>query len=75
VQLGYFLGESEWGRGLGTEFVGALVAWLAARGPLRLTAYTDSDNLASAKVLEKSGFVRQEAASSTERFCFALTRG
>lgn len=59
VELGYTLARSRWGRGLATE--AARLCIDAAFGPLglpRLVALADVDNPASARVLEKLGFLR-----------------
>lgn len=58
-ELGYWLGEPYWGRGMATEAGRALVD-AAQRIPLveTLAARALPDNLASIKVLEKLGFHR-----------------
>lgn len=58
VEIGYGLTPDVWGRGYATEAVGALVAALLARPDVRrVTAHTALTNPASARVLEKLGFV------------------
>jgi RimJ/RimL family protein N-acetyltransferase len=56
-RLGYWIGPRHWGRGLGTEAVGAVVghAFRAYPGE-RIGAGVFSDNPASRRVLEKLGF-------------------
>ncbi|MEP9364327.1 GNAT family N-acetyltransferase [Nocardioides sp. CN2-186] len=57
---GYVLTEAAWGNGYATEAETALLAW--AYGALdlnRVQAEVDTRNLASARVLEKLGFVRE----------------
>ena len=57
IELGYRVIQSHWGRGLATEMAAAWVA--QAFGPLGLTdliAFSHPDNLASIRVMEKSGF-------------------
>ena len=58
--LGYNLAKRFWGRGYGTEAVSA-VARMAFSIPevFRVSAVVDVENVASARVLEKSGFVRE----------------
>ena len=57
AEMGYWLGESHWGRGLMTEAVQAFVPWALARFNLaRLHANVFAFNTASARVLEKAGF-------------------
>lgn len=57
IHVGYFLGEEFWGRGIGTESLGALVSEFRTRSPIRLEAGVDRENIGSARVLAKSGFV------------------
>lgn len=55
--FGYMLGRDAWGRGFATEIGHAFVAHAFACGLPRLTACVFTDNPASARVLEKLGFV------------------
>jgi [ribosomal protein S5]-alanine N-acetyltransferase len=58
--LGYCLDEGAWGQGFATESAGALLQWAFAGLDLnRVQAQTDTRNAASARVLEKLGFVRE----------------
>lgn len=58
-EIGYGINPSAWGRGYGTEAVGALVARLLDQQAVRVvTALTAVDNPASQRVLEKLGFTR-----------------
>lgn len=58
--LGYCLAESAWGRGYATEAAGAVLSWAFEVLDLnRVQAETDTRNLASARVLDKLGFVRE----------------
>lgn len=58
--VGYCLDEPAWGQGYATEAVGALVHWLYDALDLnRVEAELDTRNIASARVLEKLGFVRE----------------
>jgi [ribosomal protein S5]-alanine N-acetyltransferase len=59
AEVGYWLGEPLWGRGLATAAVGALVDWAFARFPglERIQGRVFSWNPASARVLEKNGFI------------------
>ena len=57
AELGYWLGEPFWGRGIMTEAVPAIVQLGFERLPLhRIEAYVYDNNPASARVLEKAGF-------------------
>jgi ribosomal-protein-alanine N-acetyltransferase len=60
ASLGYCLTDAAWGHGYATEAAGALLGWAFATLDLnRVQAETDTRNLASARVLEKVGFVRE----------------
>ena len=58
--MGYCLEEAAWGHGYATEAAGALLSWAFGAWDLnRVQAETDTRNVASARVLEKLGFVRE----------------
>lgn len=60
VDLGYVLGKKHWGTGLMPEAIGALCdAALALPACFRVQASCDTENAASVRTLEKSGFVRE----------------
>ncbi len=60
AEVGYWLGEPFWSRGIATRAVRALSDWAFADfGLLRLHAYVFGDNTASMRVLEKAGFERE----------------
>lgn len=56
AELGYWLGREFAGDGYMTEAAGALLAFATARAPARITAFADTENAASRRVLEKLGF-------------------
>ncbi len=58
AEIGYWVGRAWWGRGLATEALIALSAAVFALHPeiLRIYAVPFADNLASRRVLEKSGY-------------------
>lgn len=57
AELGYWLSESYWGRGIVTEAVAALTDWGFVAFPLsRIYALPFARNIASARVLEKAGY-------------------
>jgi [ribosomal protein S5]-alanine N-acetyltransferase len=56
--LGYWLGEDFWGRGIMTEAVAVFTDFCFENFPLhRISAEVFANNAASARVLEKAGFV------------------
>jgi ribosomal-protein-alanine N-acetyltransferase len=60
ASLGYCLDEAAWGHGYATEAARALLRWAFDTLDLnRVQAETDTRNVASARVLEKLGFVRE----------------
>lgn len=59
-ELGYWLGEEYWGRGIVTAAIRQFAPWAMERFRLtRLHADTFHDNPASARVLEKCGFAKE----------------
>ncbi|MFC7246987.1 GNAT family N-acetyltransferase [Catellatospora aurea] len=60
ASLGYCFGKAAWGHGYATEAARALLEWAYATLDLnRVQAEADTRNAASARVLEKLGFVRE----------------
>ncbi|MCC6738814.1 MAG: GNAT family N-acetyltransferase [Planctomycetia bacterium] len=60
AELGYWVREDRAGRGYATEAARALLAWSFRNLDLhRVTAFADTFNPASARVLEKCGFARE----------------
>lgn len=60
AELGYWLGRRHWGKGLMTRAVGAYLPWVMVELDVsRLQASVLDFNIASARVLEKNGFVEE----------------
>lgn len=60
VELGYVLRRSSWGNGYMTEAVRAVTDWaLGEDTGYRVWAYVDTANIASQRVLEKAGMIRE----------------
>ena len=58
ADFGYLLDRRYWGNGYATEAARAIVAWaLSLPAVARVWATCDTENLASARVLEKAGLV------------------
>ncbi|WSD73821.1 GNAT family N-acetyltransferase (plasmid) [Streptomyces sp. NBC_01591] len=58
--MGYCLDDAMWGHGFATETAHAVLQWAFDALDLnRVQAETDTRNVASARVLEKIGFVRE----------------
>lgn len=74
--LGFVFFPAYWGHGYATESVTAVITALAARGVLTLRATVAAPNTASARVLEKVGFIRGELVqdeANTYSYTFTLT--
>ena len=57
AEIGYWLGEKFWGRGIATEALNAVSEWAFRELNLvRLCAHVFARNQASARVLEKAGY-------------------
>jgi [ribosomal protein S5]-alanine N-acetyltransferase len=66
MEVGYFVGEPFWGKGVATNAVGLLIDYIRQRfDVIRLYAEVFETNKASMRVLEKNGFylecIRQKA--------------
>jgi ribosomal-protein-alanine N-acetyltransferase len=60
ASMGYCLGEAAWGHGYATEAARGVLQWAFDTLDLnRVQAETDTRNAASARVLEKLGFMRE----------------
>jgi len=60
AEIGYWLGESFWGRGIATAALSATVAHAFRElGMIRVFAVPFATNEASVRVLEKAGFTRE----------------
>jgi ribosomal-protein-alanine N-acetyltransferase len=58
AEIGYWLGEPFWGRGIATEALKALTEYaIVTHGLTRVYAVPFASNLASCRVLEKAGYV------------------
>ena len=63
AEIGYWLGEPFWGRGIATEALGAMTEYAFAHFDIcRLEAGVFEWNPASARVLEKNGYVLEGRA-------------
>lgn len=60
AELGYMLARAQWGRGLMSEAIGAVLACgFTTLGLHKVEAITRPANLGSIRALEKNGFVRE----------------
>jgi ribosomal-protein-alanine N-acetyltransferase len=60
LEIGYFLLPNERGKGHGSEAVEVMVDYLfLSKDMMRIQACTDARNLASQKILEKTGFKKE----------------
>jgi RimJ/RimL family protein N-acetyltransferase len=66
AELGYWVGEAYWGRGIATAAVRAVTEHaMATHGLLRMFALPFAPNRASARVLEKAGFALEGVMRSS----------
>ncbi len=66
AEIGYWLGETQWGRGIATEALVLVTSHLfGAPNLLRLFALPFADNAGSIRVLEKAGYVREATLRSS----------
>lgn len=60
AEIGYWLGEAFWGRGIATDALLLVTGYAFTRvNMLRLFALPFADNVGSARVLEKAGYARE----------------
>ena len=57
LHIGYLLAESTWGQGIATELVTGFVLAMEDHKPVKLFGGVDTGNPASARVLQKAGFL------------------
>jgi RimJ/RimL family protein N-acetyltransferase len=83
VEMGYWLGETLWGRGIATAAVQTLSQYILRNTEIfRIYAYVYAWNPASIRVLEKAGFEREAILRRSvvkdgvvlDRALYALTR-
>jgi [ribosomal protein S5]-alanine N-acetyltransferase len=66
AEIGYWLGEPYWGRGIATEALMLVTEHVfASANLLRLFALPFADNAGSIRVLEKAGYVREAILRSS----------
>jgi ribosomal-protein-alanine N-acetyltransferase len=69
LQFGYVLSPTHWGRGLATEVcIRLMEVAKGLPGIYRISTFVDTDNIASAKVLRKSGLVEEARLEQWLRF-------
>ncbi|MBN2095398.1 MAG: GNAT family N-acetyltransferase [Candidatus Aenigmarchaeota archaeon] len=82
AEIGYWLGESYWGRGLGTEAMELAVSYCFAQLSLvKIWARVRRGNTASRRLLEKSGFSKERKKPTKPKntkgapaICYSLSR-
>ncbi|MGD9635558.1 MAG: GNAT family N-acetyltransferase [Pirellulales bacterium] len=73
IQFGYYVAKAEWGNGYATETTSALVpVWLSHPEIWRVQAFCDPENVASARVLAKSGLTLE---GTLRRYIFSPNLG
>jgi RimJ/RimL family protein N-acetyltransferase len=65
LRLGYLLSDRFWGQGLGSELIQGLVKWCVEDGSISaISGGVAESNIASRRILEKSGFTASELCRS-----------
>ncbi|HEX7720097.1 MAG TPA: GNAT family N-acetyltransferase [Woeseiaceae bacterium] len=60
AEIGYVLGRKHWNRGYMAEAISAVAEWCLSQPEMfRVSAICDTENVASARALEKAGFKRE----------------
>jgi RimJ/RimL family protein N-acetyltransferase len=60
LEFGYVLERASWKAGLMTEILSHIVSWaLSQKDIFRIGAFCDVENIASARVMEKSGLIQE----------------
>lgn len=72
LRLGYMLNESSWGKGYASELIGGLVEWCRYNGVKSVTGGVERNNIASRRVLEKSGFQEDANAINASEQMFSI---
>ena len=72
IRLGYLLKESAWGNGFASELVQGLVEWCRNNGVASITGGVERDNIASIRVLEKTGFNAEADNNDSAEIMFTL---
>ncbi|HYG01747.1 MAG TPA: GNAT family protein [Chryseosolibacter sp.] len=69
IQFGYILSPTHWGQGYATEACMAVMNLLKSiPGIYRIHTFVDIENIASIRVLEKAGFVKEATLKNWFRF-------
>jgi len=68
ASVGYALAQDAWGQGYATEALQAMVAVARSIGVHQLNATCHADHHASARVLQKCGFISQGVGTELARF-------
>ncbi len=66
IRLGYLFSEQHWGKGLASELIKGLINKCEHKNIYKVTGGVTKDNIASAKVLTKNGFVLASCEGETE---------
>ena len=69
AHIGYFLGESYWGKGYATELLKGLIDFIKHENKIiRLIAGVATNNIVSSKLLHKIGFVKSASENNETDF-------
>lgn len=69
LQFGYILSPTQWGKGFATEVCRAMMDLLRTqKGVFRIQSFVDVENIASSRVLIKSGLIEEARLNNWFRF-------
>lgn len=72
VRIGYMLAERWWGQGIGTELLKGFVDWARSAGVSSIVGGVERDNVASQRVMEKTGFAVQPGTDNDGELFYRL---
>ncbi len=73
-EIGYSIGRKFWGQGYGFQIIKMMIQVLLEKPDLKtIKAWSNKENLASIKILEKAGFVRVDQPQYDESFLYMLS--
>ncbi|MPQ49238.1 GNAT family N-acetyltransferase [Marinifilum sp. N1E240] len=70
LRFGYLIGQSFWGKGLGSELINGLVEWCKKSNIHSLSGGVEHDNIGSIKIMEKTGFSISKENKTTNKVLF-----
>ena len=74
-EIGYSIGRKFWGKGFGKEIVKMLLESIQENKDIQnVIAWTNKENIASIKILERNGFQRVEQDNNSANYLYRKTK-